>query len=567
MITQKRTNLCIRWTALFLLFSALVSLGQETQRSKKWFDDLDYLIKRVKITHPNIYCNVAEEVFLKAVDELREKIPSLTDLEITLEFYKLLALVRDGHTYVYMPQEFSNLLHYFPVRFYPFSDGLFIISADRNYKDFVGRRVIQFGHLSAQDAIKRISVMINGDNEMGRLKKIHRYLSLAEVLNYFGIIESTEELVLRLADRKGSKSDVLFKARPLSENYQNLLRGIFPVSDDSIITMNERSGEQLTLWLQRPDERYWFQYLENQNAVYVQINEMYDKEEEAFDPFCKRLFHLLDEHHSSRLIIDVRNNSGGNRIEWPLIREIISRPKLNQPDRIFLLIGRITFSAAQNLTNYIEKFTNATLVGEPTSGKPNHFGSVVHFTLPNYKLGVGCSVYYYQDSDPDDLRLATRPDISVPFTSEDYKNNNDPVLQRVLRDSSIESLPNLIELLKQAYEEKGVDGALKKYNEIRKDYIHAGIDVEYCLDRLASWLTWSKENIEDALQIYRSLIREYPDSVEGNFECGLSLERLKQYDEAKKYFRRCLELHPGHTGAKRRLGLIELESSSKKDMN
>jgi len=547
---QKKSSLQIIGMVFFLLIIVTVTWGQITQRSKQWLEDLDY------VTH---------EFFSKAVNQLRKKIPSLTDLEISMEIYKMIALIRDGHTYVSMPQDVSSLLHYYPVRFYPFSDGLYIISAEKKHEDSVGKKVVRIGQVSARDAMERLSMLISGDNEMGRLKKIPRYLILAEFLQHVGINNSTEELVLRLADRDGSERIVSLKAKLFPGNYMRLVHDrLFPVLDDSIITINEKCDDLTPLWLQRPDERYWFKYIENQNAYYMQINEMYHKEEEDFDSFCKRLFNLIDEHPSARLIVDVRNNTGGNRIEWPLIREIINRPDLNQPDRIFLLIGRFTFSAAQNLTNYIEKFTNARLVGEPTSGKPNHFGSVVHFTLPNTKFYVSCSVYYYQDSDPDDLRLTTQPDISVPFTGDDYISNRDPVLERVLQNDLIAHLPNLTEVMKQSYEQEGIKGALQKYNEIRKEYMHAGINVEYHLDRLGSWLTWSKENVNHALTIYRRLLRESPNSVEGNLQCGLSLERLGQYSEAKRYYNKCLELHPGHTVAKRRLGLLELESGIKK---
>jgi hypothetical protein len=47
-----------------------------------------------------------------------------------------------------------------------------------------------------------------------------------------------------------------------------------------------------------------------------------------------------------------------------------------------LIKGRRTFSAAGNAAVHIERQTNAILVGEPTSAKPNSLGDEVYFTLP-----------------------------------------------------------------------------------------------------------------------------------------------------------------------------------------
>ena len=44
------------------------------------------------------------------------------------------------------------------------------------------------------------------------------------------------------------------------------------------------------------------------------------------------------------------------------------------PGHLFVIIGRRTFSAAQNTVNMIEKNTNATFVGEPTGSRPNFVG-------------------------------------------------------------------------------------------------------------------------------------------------------------------------------------------------
>src|SRR6267143_154269 len=49
---------------------------------------------------------------------------------------------------------------------------------------------------------------------------------------------------------------------------------------------------------------------------------------------------------------------------------------------LFVITGRLTFSAAMNLASRLEHETHATFVGEPTGSRPNHYGEAVTLTLP-----------------------------------------------------------------------------------------------------------------------------------------------------------------------------------------
>jgi len=75
--------------------------------------------------------------------------------------------------------------------------------------------------------------------------------------------------------------------------------------------------------------------------------------------------------------------------------------------------------------------TNAILIGEPTGGKPNHYGEVRYFNLPNVGLLVQYSTRYwlnYPGSDP----LTLEPDITAVATIDDLLAGRDPALETVL---------------------------------------------------------------------------------------------------------------------------------------
>jgi len=77
--------------------------------------------------------------------------------------------------------------------------------------------------------------------------------------------------------------------------------------------------------------------------------------------------------------------------------------------------------------------TKAVLVGEPTGGKPNHFGEIKTLKLPNTHRVVTCSTKYFTHAPEDTPSLV--PDILVEFSFQDYLEKRDPFLQAVLSKS------------------------------------------------------------------------------------------------------------------------------------
>jgi C-terminal processing protease CtpA/Prc len=75
--------------------------------------------------------------------------------------------------------------------------------------------------------------------------------------------------------------------------------------------------------------------------------------------------------------------------------------------------------------------TKATLVGEPTAGKPNHFGEVRNFDLPNSHITVSYSTNYFRDSKEDTDSLM--PDVLAELTFRDYLAGADPALNAIPR--------------------------------------------------------------------------------------------------------------------------------------
>jgi hypothetical protein len=87
------------------------------------------------------------------------------------------------------------------------------------------------------------------------------------------------------------------------------------------------------------------------------------------------------------LVIDLRHDHGGNNtILDTMIRGIVERAWLDREGRLFALTDRGTFSAAMNACVFLEWQTEAMFVGEPTAGRPNHYGDADQTSTPNFGM-------------------------------------------------------------------------------------------------------------------------------------------------------------------------------------
>jgi hypothetical protein len=199
------------------------------------------------------------------------------------------------------------------------------------------------------------------------------------------------------------------------------------------ISLPDTVDAPMPLYLRNCDVPYWFEYLPDSRAVYFQFNGVADQPRESLADFSARLFTFIDNHDVTKLIIDLRWNGGGNTfLVQPLLHRLIGCTKINQPGCLYVIIGRGTFSAAQNTTTAIERETNAIFVGEPSGSRPNFIGETIPFQLPYSKTLVNVADLYWETSWPFDCRPWVAPELYAPPTFDSYSRNEDPALDAIL---------------------------------------------------------------------------------------------------------------------------------------
>ncbi|HEX8265666.1 MAG TPA: tetratricopeptide repeat protein [Pyrinomonadaceae bacterium] len=506
---------------------------------QKWREDLHYMAQKMPLFHNNLFHTMRREQFEAAIKRLDERIPMLARHQIIVEMQRIAAMVGDGHTNVYPTRDAKIGFRQLPVKMYFFKDGLFIRAATEVHAEIVGARVVKIGSASVEQAYDAARELIGRDNEMGAKFFAPHLLAIPEILHALGLIDDMENA--RFTVEKGGKQKIV-ELKPAG--LTDLMAGD---TDKSWMPkpgwIDARAGAPISNhhWLKDPENKFWYEYLPDKKTVYVQFNEVGNKKDETLAAFSKRLFDFVDANPVEKLILDLRLNRGGNgELNRPFLLNIIKANKINQKGKLFAIIGRSTFSAAQFLVNDLEKFTNTIFVGEPTGSKGNHYGDSRRIYLPNSGITVRVSVYYWQAWHPTDSRFWTPPDLTAELAFEDYRLNSDPALKMILDYAPRKSLR---ETLDEAITQGGVDLAVKRFQEFTADPVNRYVSVDLPL-REAGQRLLDEKKPEQAAILFEVNTARNPYSFQAYFAVGEAYLKAGKIDLARKNFEKSLQINP-----------------------
>lgn len=418
---KKSINISICFILVFLI---LLTTGCGTQylggdRNSKWEKDLNYLQEALSKKHVNLFFKVSQEQFNKDIDELKKSVDNLNDDEITAEIYKIVASVGDGHTKV--QKEFSRS---YPFQFYYFKDSVYAINTIDEYKEVLYCNLVKINGQDMKTIENKLSPLISRENEETIKKTLPNYLSRPEILHGVNIVEDIDASVnFTFEDKAGKTFDLKVESlNPTSDN-------------DKKFVINRDYDETYPLYMQKSDLNYWYKYLEEDKVLYLKYNVCSENDKSGrLNDFNNEVLNFIENNEVNKFVIDIRNNSGGGENRLGTLIDGIKDNKINDKNRFFVIVGRPTFSAAIIDAVRWRSELNATFVGESTSGKPNHYGSVKKFSLPNSKLNVQYSTKYAKTGD--DERDSFIPDKTIEISIDDYVNKKDPVLNYIIGSSN-----------------------------------------------------------------------------------------------------------------------------------
>lgn len=412
---------------LFLSFVADVSPAQapngvatsnsSVAQSRAWRADLQYLAAELPRLHKNLFFNLTRQEFAREVARLDAAIPAMQAFEIRIAFMRLAALVGDSHTGVsWRREDFST----YPVQVYAYSDGWYVTATTEEHKRALGARLMQIGDTDITRAAATLRNLIPCENDSCFRHRLPSFINVPEFLYALRILPNARQGRFVFENREGVRFTLEMQAvTPQSQNV-NL----------SYLKLPPSAREQ-TLWLRNQTANYWYEYLPSSKTLYLAYNRCRNIESHPFRDFAKEVLAFTDSHTVERFVIDMRRNGGGSEaLLLPLIAELRRRPNINRTGRLFVVVGRGTFSSAAQNAITLKQNTQAIIVGEPTGQKPNHYGEVRTLRLPNSGLEVSYSTRFWKrvDGDPH----AFMPDVLLEPSFADFSSGHDPALTTIL---------------------------------------------------------------------------------------------------------------------------------------
>ena len=394
----------------------MTTSGKEQEASKpsaltkeQWRQDLQYFAKELPKRHKNAFHNVTREEFERMVADLDARIPSLQADQIAVRMLQITAKVGDAHTHVNLPQP----IKVYPLGLFWFGNDLRVIGAAADSQPALGARLVGIGDLSIGEVMTRMrSIICQAENEWLIMNISASDMTFAAALHSLGIVPDQDRAKFTFEDDEGKQFTLDLQSTSATGPIK--LNGL-------------RATKEPPLYRQKAGEPFWFTYLEDAQTVYVSFRGY-----AALGENVKKLFDFIDHHPVKKLVIDMRQNGGGDFYEGRkhLIQPLKQRSSVSQKGRLFVITGRRTASAAMANAIDFRKELNAVLVGEPTGERPNSYQERKDMKLPNSGIVVSYSTQFYKFLDED--VPAVMPDKRIDPDWQNYKAGRDPVMEWIL---------------------------------------------------------------------------------------------------------------------------------------
>jgi C-terminal processing protease CtpA/Prc len=430
---------------LFLLYLATYSFAQnspyenlskdiQAQDLKK---DIDTWFDWLHATHPDLSYTVKSiDKFYKDITQIKDSINTpLTVLEFWKRISPLNNHLSDGHLIVGHIN--AGVVRDFISKggtFFPFevvfnkNELLIATKINGESSEFYGYSISSINNIPIQSIIDNLIIRINGDSYEQRKVLLQRKFALFNML-YYG--ESKE---FSISIKKGDDEKTV------------LVKGI-----SSLPSFYKPT---------KFDDNFRFEVLNNKNAL-LTVKEFGWDDKKVYYDFMDSVFTTLNQKKIKHLIIDVRENGGGDDEFWMngILKYIADKPyrwgssykkkiigKYKDPGEVIgtvvsgeidtlisptkkivnkfegkvsVLIGPYTYSSAILFVNTVQDYKFGNLVGEPTGGKSGQTGAIQFSTMPNSGLTMIAPRFYLARPKDNKQKEPVMPDTLIEYDKLD----------------------------------------------------------------------------------------------------------------------------------------------------
>ena len=342
-------------TFLFFIFTVNAQNSKIKFSKNQLNDDFDFLITSIKETHPNPYAVVSEKNFNNKVKIIKENLnDSLTLKEFHRLIAPLVASLKDGHTKLGFPGrkilDANDYLFPFIVKAKinePYLEITEQIDSTHNQIP-IGAEIISINNISSKKIIEKIIENTSGESDTYRLK-------MGADFNMFGIVLDA------YYDFNQGFYDVQYKNNQKLYNVK-----IQAITIPQLMTILQNKKNTNNSKNQTPD----FELNLKPEIKTAIITFTYMDDDEKFQSFLKDSFKKIKENNIKNLIIDIRENGGGNSALGNSLLKYICKVPFSQYKKTVIKYSQLqkdaykSYCESENMNcdtyNYIKNKTNGT---------------------------------------------------------------------------------------------------------------------------------------------------------------------------------------------------------------
>ena len=401
--------------------------------------DIDALLYTLTEVHPDIYSVCKQVDLLRAVNEAKASLPdSVSKLELFSRVAPIVSQIGDGHTKVFFPfnDVFTKDLKRIPLFFSVKAKDMLTCRLCVDSIIPSGARILDINGHTAGEMLDTSLRYVSGEREHFKLSTLDEMF-----LAYFQMLYGADAYTVRYTEPGAKKpKEVTFPAM---------------LFQDFTSRMPHNNRQKDT----QADLPYSFSIDRAKNVALLNFRRCDNVD--GMKAFADSLFRTLRNEGIENLIIDVRQNGGGNSaVGDVLLRYVVPepfvqmekalvkitaytakllgstdiRPRIRfteiQPesylkplsdgeghfrDRVYLLTSNYTFSAAASFAWAFKTTGAGCVIGEETGGMNVSYGDYLNYRMPISRLACGISFkrFWQFRADEDEIH-GTIPDVDVP---------------------------------------------------------------------------------------------------------------------------------------------------------
>jgi hypothetical protein len=388
-----------------------------TTRDRDWQRDVAYLARELPAVHVGGLTSTSKAAWLAAAARLEAQVPHLSDGQIIVGLARMVAMLHDDETQLILPQS----------RALPFAatwigSRLYLTILPAADRGLLGAQLVAVNGHPIGVVMARLGAVIDQqDPGLARAAEVDfggidsqfpSYLNNPNLLVWLGLARTPDRATLTVQTPAGR------------------------VQTATLPSLANRKGAKPPPWSELPQALYqqdssapyWLKVLPVQHAVYLKYNQCLD--DDGFQRLSAEAVGVLRVHPGYRLIVDLRDNPGGDSDPFlALIADIRAAAAVNRHGRVIGLVNGLTDSSATVDAYNLSQQTNAVLMGQQVADPIDEYGNNDgELRLPYHGLLVQYTTLVV---NPQLTRYGS-PNIVVAPTLDDLLTGTDPVLAAAL---------------------------------------------------------------------------------------------------------------------------------------